>query len=247
MSAESHLAKFGITIQQANDFIKLNLGDPKKIYSAAIEYGVTVLMLGEITDYSTHIVRDYFHTNKLDTTILSPCILINSNLGAFEHFVAMNNRSGILSTASLEEKVKSILFTPITDYEYLFSPESFEERGYPKDGIYDEDELGVKHLGNIAATNEAIKSLFYGTFVNMFLSLDSNELSQIERFPNPSPEDDTYQALLSNALNSPPSIPWTDEALADHVAPYAATFIDNYYNENYVGILDNTFLGLSVY
>lgn len=48
MSASELLAQYGITFQQARDFIHNNLNSPAIIYSTAAQYGITFDMLGEL-------------------------------------------------------------------------------------------------------------------------------------------------------------------------------------------------------
>lgn len=250
MSAETHLAKFGITVQQANNFISSNIKQPKLIFDAAnIDYFVTIPMLSEITKYSESEISEYFisagiaNPNSLNNTKK----LVNSDLGSLEKLVDFNMKTGILSTASLREKVQPLIGDP--DYYPSYDP--FFGPGIPFhtwDGKYDSDELGIKHLGDIAATTTNLESLFYGTLINIFSRLDKNEFDQIE----PIIDNGSFyqnQALLFNALNSSPSsIDWTDAKLADLVINDAARIINDYQTSDLPvgGILDNSILGLAM-
>ncbi|MBJ7551518.1 hypothetical protein [Marinomonas ostreistagni] len=62
MPAEQHLAKFGVTVDQAHQFIQGNLDSPETIYQVAAQYEVTFDMLAEIysDDIDGDIVRSFF-------------------------------------------------------------------------------------------------------------------------------------------------------------------------------------------
>lgn len=62
MSVETQLAKFGITTQQAKDFINSNILNPGEIFQAAKDYGITTEMLGELSGYSVDAVSGYFYS-----------------------------------------------------------------------------------------------------------------------------------------------------------------------------------------
>lgn len=249
MSAESHLAKFGITIQQAKDFISLNIEQPKLIFDTAFTYFVTIPMLSEITKYSEGVISEYFKSAGIDSpsSLNNTRKLVNSDLGVLDNLVDFNTKAGILSITSLREKVQPLIGDPdyFPSYDPFFDPVADFQI---LDGKYDSDELGVKHLGEIAATTANLESLFYGTLINIFSRLDKNELDQIE----PIIDNGSFyqnQALLFNALNSSPSpIAWTDAELADLVINDAARIINNYQTSDLPvgGILDNSFLGLAM-
>lgn len=249
MSAESHLAKFEITLQQAKNFIDSNINQSEIIFEAAFNYSVTIPMLSEITKYSDDEIIDYFesagisHPSSLNNTRK----LVNSDLGSLENLVNFNNSSGVLSNALLREKVQPLIGDPnyYPSYDPFFGP------GFPFhmwDGKYDSDELGVKHLGEITANIENLESLFYGTLINIFLRLDNSEHEQIK----PIIENGSYdqnQALLLQAINSVPStIIWNEVELADLVINDAARIINEYQISDLPvgGILDNSILGLAM-
>lgn len=246
MSAESHLAKFGITIHQAKDFIDLNIDKPEIIFDAGITYFVTIPMLSEITKYSESEINEYFKSaGKNPDNLNNTRLLVNSDLGALESLVDFNNKTEILSNVSLREKVQPLIGDP--DYYPSYDP-FFGLRAPFQiwDGKYDSDELGVKHLGEIAATTENLESLFYGTLLNTFSRLDNDELNKINQFPD-NGNFDEYQALLFSAISSAPSsIAWTDAELADLVVNDSARIINAFQSSDFPGILDGSFLGLSI-
>lgn len=257
MSAESILGKQGITLQQANDFINMNIEQPELIFDAAFDHAVTISMLNEITGYSIDDINAYFHSNinNYDPSILDDIgKLVNSELGSLEVLVDFNNNSGVLSTESLQEKVKPLIDVDVSEeFETHFFAEthSFQE---VSDYFYDPEELGVKHLSNVAATDENIESIFYGTLINIFLRLDNTELDQIKNFSGDQ-NSEAYHKLLLNNLNTIPSATaWTDDVLANLVVEEAIRIVhdsdifiegsDIHILDN-VGILDYSFLGLS--
>ena len=63
MSAEQHLAQYGVTVEQARQFIHGNLQNPETIYQVAAQYGVTFDMLAEIYGENANgeIVKSFFN------------------------------------------------------------------------------------------------------------------------------------------------------------------------------------------
>jgi hypothetical protein len=241
ISAEEHLAKFGVTVQQANDFISANLDRPEFIFATARAHGVTNAMLHEITSAPATVIHDYFSSvdlvpERLDYT----SIFFNTDIGLVEDLVGFNSYSGILSTASLREKVQSSIEIPVL-YDFPFVARyDFQSA----DDVYDADELGISRLGNIAATDENIESIFYGTLINMFSRFDQMELSQIKAFPEDGNPGD-FLTLLSDALNdSPEIVAWTDVELLDLIVDEAVYLHDHYMNDDFVvGLFDHSYLG----
>lgn len=226
MSAESHLAKFGITVEQAIDFIKSNLQNPGDIFQVAHDYGVTTDMLSELSGYSVEDIGGYFESNigkstkELDFTK----ILVNSDLNSLESLISTNGKEGVLSSDSLQKSVLAKIEDP-GDYEDFFA---LPARDYQvDDGVYDADELGVSSLGSIPATAKSLESVFYGSLINIFSRLDDVELNQIKVFPNK--ESGEYQSLLVNALNSPAEVSRSDVDLANLVVDETVYTISNYW------------------
>lgn len=241
ISAEAHLAKFGVTVQQALDFIFTNIDQPEVIYVTAREYGVTQAMLHEITDVPASVIDDYFMGADFDPGRLDhTSILFNTDIGLLEDLVGFNSNTGVLSTDSLRENVQPLIDFP-TVYDFPFTARyDFQ----PADGVYDADELGISRLGGIAATDENIESIFYGTLINMFSRFDQMELSQIKAFPESGSPDD-FRALLSAALNDPPEIAaWTDVELLDLVVDEAVYLHNHFIQDDFtVGLFDSSYLG----
>ncbi|MEK6736283.1 MAG: hypothetical protein AABY47_06915 [Pseudomonadota bacterium] len=244
MSAESHLAEFGITVQQARDFIKLNIQEPEEIFQVARDYGVTTRMLSELSDHSVDAVRGYFSAVNLQSKDLDyPNILVNSDLGSLGSLVSLNQREGILSNTSLRTAVLEKLGSNKGDYEFTFG---FVKPYQDDDGIYNADELGVGHLTSVPATTESLESLFYGSLINIFSALDEIELNQIVGFSNKGTEE--YQTLfLSTLSESPTPIMWSDTDLSHLVEDEVVSIIGKYWEKgNYLaGLLDHSYLGIA--
>jgi len=241
ISAEKHLAKSGVTVGQASDFIWANIDQPEIIFAAARQHGVTNAMLHEITGVSSSVINDYFKNadlvpERLDHT----SILFNTDIGSIETLVGFNDNAGALSNASLKAKVQPLIDLPAA-YNFPFTARyDFQS----EDGVYDEDELGISQLGDIDATNENIESIFYGTLIRMFSRLDSTELSQINGFPkNGNPVD--FQTLLLDALNDPVTDPiWTEESLVHKIVDEAVYLHNHYMQDDFVvGLFDHSYLG----
>jgi hypothetical protein len=71
MTTSDYLAQYGVTMQQAHDFVFANLDAPDHILAVAAQYGVTTTMLGEIAGgYSSTDVRGFFSAHGLDASSL---------------------------------------------------------------------------------------------------------------------------------------------------------------------------------
>jgi len=250
MSAETHLAKFGVTVQQASDFIFSHTDHPEIIFNKAAEFAVTTEMLSEITGFSTDLISGYFEKRGFATSGLDQTsILINADLGDFDALVSFNEREGLLSNESLRGVVQEALQQSSIDtftYDAVFGPQyDFQDN----DDIYDADELGVAGLGDVPATTESIESLFYGSLIKQFSAIDPSELSFIFPFPLAQrASSNDFHLFVSEALSDVPlTVPWTEDELAGLVAREAAILITELINDNsIVGVLDHSFLGLAV-
>lgn len=225
ITVEAHLAKFGVTVQQAKDFINSNIQSPGNIFQAARDYGVTTEMLSKLSGYSVDIVREYLEiTGKNSRNLDYTHIMINSDLGSLEFLIAINERNIFLSNTSLKESVLSKLGNSF-DYEEFIKPTKPYQAS---DGIYDAEELGTCGSStSIPATTESLESLFYGSLINMFSRLDDTELNQIIEFPDK--ESDQYRSLLIADLNSPSTTSRSDADLANLVVNEATNTINNFW------------------
>jgi len=177
MSAESHLSLFGVSVEQANDFILSHVTEPQVIFDAASQLGIPTSMLSEITDYSTDVISDYFQEAGLDSSELDQGslagkreLITKSAALFFDDFIVFNDNTGDLSTDSLREGV--IAKTNANDYFAFFNPENFKGA---EDGVFTPEELSIEHLGDIPATTENLESLYYGSFISLFRTIDEDE------------------------------------------------------------------------
>lgn len=75
MSALTHLASYGVSIQQAYEFIVSNLSNPRTIFDVSKAFGITNNMLGEIIStympgVSGAVVKNFFASNGIDSSSL---------------------------------------------------------------------------------------------------------------------------------------------------------------------------------
>ncbi|MBI5278566.1 MAG: hypothetical protein HY854_19165 [Burkholderiales bacterium] len=75
-TAAEHLATYGVTVDQAREFIFANLGNLPLILQVADTYGVTNAMLAEIVGggVTAPDVVNYFYLHGLDSSILDPTV-----------------------------------------------------------------------------------------------------------------------------------------------------------------------------
>lgn len=246
MSVEKHLNKLEITVEQANNFISANINDPEKLFVAASDNAVTTDMLREITNYSTDAIREYFAAAGFDSNDLDQThTLVNFDSGSLESLLDYDkNTEGILSINSFRAKVEPLTRHP--DYDSYYN-EIFFEKTYAfqvKDGVYDPEESGIKHLGNIPATDENLESIFYGSLINIFSRIEEHELTQITNFSGDKNSDE-YRALLFNSISSLPIDPIDSNTLEKNVIDDAARIIVEHQAGGIVGLLDTSFLGLA--
>lgn len=237
------LTYYGITVEQAMDFIMANIDRPEVIYDAAWDHGITTQHLSDISGYSVNTIKDYFESSGLDTYALDEVrILFNSNLKDLDYLVGFNVKTDVLSTTSLGEQVKASVDSSVYK-EFFVTPWLYQAI----DGIYSVDELGTSHVGDVPAQNIVIENLFYGTLINQYTALDSTELDQIINFELTDSNSDEYQIMLHDALIDIPSTPyWTDSTLAEIVYKDAINIISGYEESSFIGKLDSTFLGFAI-
>ncbi|QOJ24644.1 MAG: hypothetical protein HRU78_14135 [Gammaproteobacteria bacterium] len=243
--AEPYLNSFGITIQQAQKFIDLNIEHPEIIYNTARDYGVTTAMLSEIEGIPKDVINTYFESvDKEGMFIDGMSIIVNSDLGALELLVNFNNRTGSLSNTSLREETLGKLKIK-TDYDPFFSETM--KRDLHNDGIYDAEELGIGHLGNVPAKGENLESIFYGSLINMLSALDKSEWNQITGLRDSGNTEKLHTILFTALSESPSPVAWSEVELKNMVATEAADIIDKYWHSDstLIGILDHSLLGLA--
>ncbi|MDH4395151.1 MAG: hypothetical protein QE278_05710 [Limnobacter sp.] len=205
MGAAEHLAKFGVTVAQAKEFILANLNNPQEIFNVAKQFGVTNAFLAEIYGgVTTQEVISFFDSVRIDSRSLDPVStggsgnaptnsafpaeLANS---AFANLVKLNTETGVLSTANLKNGIVSK--TGLAAYNSLFSSSGVDTNG---DGQIGATDLGLINFTNLAATPDNIQSLYFDTLINTYKSIDFQEIQQIGDFV-----DKNAQALANEVSN----------------------------------------------
>ncbi|UJP04866.1 MAG: hypothetical protein LZF61_08400 [Nitrosomonas sp.] len=246
-TGEEVLKYYGITKDDAVNFVLTNADNPELVYDAAWDSGITTQhlndILNEIPGISVDVIKDYFEGAGLDTLALDEVrILFNANLGDLNYLVGTNDLSGVLSIEALRSQVKASVDNDTYNdfFEYTW--------GYQAaDGVYSPDELGSDQIGSVPATHESIESLFYGTLINQYIALDADEIEQITNFGDLTADNfDAFQVMLQAALGDVPSNTiWTDKVLAELVYGEAIDIINGYEASSWIGKLDPIYLGLA--
>ncbi|WP_143057351.1 hypothetical protein [Nitrosomonas sp. Nm51] len=248
-SAQIHLATYGVTIQQARDFILSHVDQPATIFNAAKQFGVTTQMLSEITGFSTDVIDSFFASFGMNTDALNGVIapdipsghkLLPENLASLSHLVVFNTNSGILSTDSLRENNFRGVYEP--DYFDVFDPNNYQGSS---DGVFTAEELGVAHLSNLPATTETLESLIYGTMVNAFRAIGESEIIQIASYfrSHPdlidNPDTSEFAALMNDVFSDRPADPIyrDDTQLAQAVYQATNVLIDDVIRNDFEDIL----------
>ena len=108
MSAEQHLAQFGVSVASARDFILANLARPQFIYSTAESFGITNEMLGEIYGGADkYQVVEFFRSVGIDSTPLEDVTGAPISEGLFQYSFAREDAL-FRSTSNLGNDVSSM-------------------------------------------------------------------------------------------------------------------------------------------
>ena len=108
LSASAHLAKFGYTTKQANDWIVANIGSPKTIIDVCQQVGITRAMLSEITGYGVDLITSFFSMYNLDATNLDTVKIVKTNVDV-ELFSLTHALPGILTFDASKDSYNIIL------------------------------------------------------------------------------------------------------------------------------------------
>ena len=179
MSASTYLGNLGISVQDARTFILSNLDNPALVFNTAAQYGVTNEMLGEIVGgYSADQVESFFNSHGFNGEQLdSAHPLLADDIVQLSGLFSLNNEGGMLSVAALREQV--VAQTGLSNYQAAFDPNLYDGAA---DGVFTPTELGVSGLGTLPASIETIESLFFGTLITAFRSVDMNEAVELLYF-----------------------------------------------------------------
>ncbi|HWI82404.1 hypothetical protein [Ramlibacter sp.] len=231
-------ANFGVSMAQARDFIMSHVTDPGYIYNLATQYHVTSDMLGEITGYASTQVEGFFTAYGMDGTALRPAptgttgahLLVLDGSSIPDVIVKLDTYGGELSTASLHAAI--VARTGQAAYDAAFSAAPYDT---DHNGVLSASELGTSALGTLPATVATIESIFFGTVINAFKSLDQSELTSLGSFAETNAaaigagDPGTMQQLVSMmlaAMSTPAATPvLSDAMIAQAIVEPAAALI----------------------
>lgn len=191
-SAAPQLAKYGLTVDVARQWIASNLSNPKTVFDVCKNGGIDSTMIAEILaplapGLNATTVESFFSSKGLNGSALKAAAVVDPDAGKSELLpevaidmsgqISMNDNKGELSTASLRKAVLQELSK--SEYNAMLEPTQFKGSA---DGIFTGAELGVPGLDSFAATNANLESLFYGTLINCYQSLDYHEVKMLNMF-----------------------------------------------------------------
>lgn len=260
MTTRSYLLSLGVTMNQAHDFIKANLGSPATIYKVAQQYGIDSQMLADIMSIdfpglSASGVESFFqglgfngaalHSKIVDNT--SNVALLSSDLAGVSNLFGFNTHTGALSNEALRASV--VKATGMDAYLYAFSPFNFDGA---EDGVFTGNEMGVSSFSSMAATWQNIESVFYGTVIHLLESIDQSEIQGLDDFAtqnesalihNDAAAMAQLQQLIISMFETPAVTPLFSEAeLAQDLSAATATVVQ-LMGQNSVSSIFSGFLG----
>ena len=185
MTAAELLAQYGVTVEEAREWIMAHIDSPETIYSTAQSFGVTSEHLAELVDpyfpgVTAGEVEAWFSSQGFDGSALESYVaelqsLVSEDMadlvGAIIH---LNDETGDLSTASLRADV--VALTGQSDYDTFFDVTIYD--GY-EDGWFSASEIGILGLESFEATDENLESLYYGTLIHAFKAIDQQEIIEL--------------------------------------------------------------------
>ncbi len=251
MSAQSHLANYGITVTQARDFIVSNLNDLTGLLAVCEVYGVTNSMLAEIYGgVSDADVIAFFAAHGLDSGILdsddapvtpdAPLIvsefgdLLPDTISGLASVIRLNDHEGIFANESLRAEVMALV--PGDKYVTAFNPGLYNGAS---DGVFTPQEHNLPGLDNLPATWETMESLYYGTLINTMKAIDNQELAELAAFVTQHGDKiggtdnsfyDQFIGLFADALKDPAQTnPWlSDDEIYSIVLQSTEKYVDQY-------------------
>jgi hypothetical protein len=261
MNAAQLLATYGITVDDARQWIVAHLETPKDIYDVAKAGGLTSDMIAEILDplapgLTGAMVEGFFTANGFDGAALRPAqptqpevegeVLLPEALASLGFLVGMNQNGGELSTAALRSAALAQLDDPSL-YNELFNPANYYGA---EDGVFTGAEIGAPGLAGFAATSENLESLFYGTVIRMLQSVDANEVNELLQFAqaNEAALESGSQVAAEQLLNllisvfeDPAGTPMLDTAQLSEAASQAAAMAAELVGTGGGGLFDGAF------
>lgn len=239
MNASDFLAGYGISVDQAREWIMSNLDNPQTIYDVAVSLGVTSSMLAEIVapvvpGVDAALVESFFSSYGLDGSALEETYttIMTEEMAELTNLVTMNTHTGILSTASLRTAVLAQVSND-DDYWAMFTPTDYAGS---EDGIFTAEELGIGGMSSFEATAENLESLYYGTLINTYQAIDMSEMMEIQTFvatheaalaAGSAAVVDAYMDLMVSVFEDPANPPiFPDAALRDVIVTATAAAVE---------------------
>jgi hypothetical protein len=177
LATSDHLATLGVSPEQALQFINANIQSPAVIFGTAVSTATTLNMLGEIVGRSSDEVAAFFlahgfDPNTLETGTPGPGqAFVPPELNQLGDLWALNTQTGNLSNAALRAQAVSAVGGE-ANFDMIFNPVHFAGGA---DGVFAKSDLQFIHLGQLAATQENLESLFFGTVINLVRRIDVSE------------------------------------------------------------------------
>ncbi len=191
-SAAQQLAKYGLNADEARQWIAANLSNPKTVFEVCKNGGIDSTMIAEILNplapgLNAATVESFFSSKGLNGSALKAAPVVDLDAGKMELVskdlkemswqISMNDNTGKLSTEALRKAVRKELSK--SEYNDMFDPNHYKGSA---DGTFTSAELGVSGLDSFAATTANLESLFYGTLINCYQSLDLGEITMLNSF-----------------------------------------------------------------
>lgn len=230
-SAAQQLAQYGLTVDVARQWIAANLSNPKTVFDVCKNGGIDSTMIAEILNplapgLNAATVESFFSSKGLNGSALKATPMVDLDAGKMELIskdlkdmswqISMNDNTGKLSTETLRKAVLKELSK--SDYDAMFDPKQYKGSA---DGTFTSTELGVSGLDSFAATNANLESLFYGTLINCFKSLDQSEVDMFNWFVQLNPSGiksgdsglmNMLESMFISYVKSPTDTPAFDDA-----------------------------------
>jgi hypothetical protein len=125
MSAASYLANYGITVQQAYDWIFDHIDDPGLIFQTAEGYGITTSMFSEIVGYPVSTINNYFESRGFD-----PHQLDNYSYNPKDWIFNHVDNPGLIFYTAKEYGTTTSMLSEIVGYPVSTVNTYFESHGF---------------------------------------------------------------------------------------------------------------------
>lgn len=216
MNAAQHLAQYGVSFQQARDFVYANLDQPAIIYQVALNHGVTSAMLAEIYGQGVNaaVVENFFQSQGLDGSRLSASnangwesvnleeidwSAIEESLLELSTLYRPFETDGVLSARALTSRILEKV--SLNSFNALMETSSMDHN---QDGIVTAEEAEAPGMPSFAATVANGAAHNYGFLIRALTALDSSEVQALEALLKKGPGSTLQQTqdILANYMDS---------------------------------------------